>query len=397
MHAALALAWMAGCSTEYGVRSLDGELPAGGPGLAYGTITPVPGAEGLPPEQGNDAAPNPSGHEREIDIGTAQPAEISDYLFVLDPSSSMYSVLSHVLDGFEALREGDGFPRGARIGVMSALPADPLRPAAVHPRARQRWWLQFTPGFQSLVDEDSIAVFREVAPPHISERYASSGCAAWFGPTDVNDKGVPCIVANTQIPLYPVLVEAGLLAVHQRLQQDTPLFRSGAAVNVIFVSDTHDPGLSPNEPGYADLVSARPNYDQLRVLALSRQPLASFRVHAVAPADLCADEDWRAAGDSYFAAARASGGQMLDVCSAGAPDYVNFVRRTATEGALPQAPVIALSESEEVVQVLVDGEPARFAVSPDGRAVTLPGQVSSVSQRVKLVFRPTASAQVVRR
>lgn len=377
MPGLVALAMIGGCSTEYALQSIVSD-----PGNAAGTM-----AAPVLPEAPADGPIGEPPSIRIVEIGGGVRSDIADYLFVVDSSASMTEVLNHVLAGFDAIEANDVFPHGTRIGVMSTLPASPLRRTAIHPRARQRWWLQFQPGFQSMVDADAIAVFRELAPPHVAERYALDGCDGWFGPADVNAKGVSCLVANTQLALYPVLVEAGLLALEQRLERSERLFRSGAAANVIFVSDTHDPGLSPAEPGYAEMVAARPSFEKLRTLALSRQPLASFRIHAVAPAELCADEDWTASGPSYFEAARASGGQLIDVCSATPADYVAFVQRMAEDGAVPQAAVIPLVEGEEVVDVVVDGERASYAVSEDGRAVTLANALPAEPKRVQLVLR----------
>lgn len=378
MHGAIALAWMGtwmvGCAPEYGFQSVGPE--AAGDLISVGTSVAFPEvAEPEPPRV------------RDVELGGAERSTVADYLFVVDASSSMADVLNRVLDGFDAIGDVNPFPSDARIGVMSTLPAHPLRTTAIHPRARQRWWLQFLPGFQSVVDEEAIAVFREVAPAHVAERYPIDGCGGWFAPKESNAKGVPCIVANTQLALYPVLVEAGLLALHQRLERGDPLFRSGASANVIFLSDTHDPGLSPSEDGYAELMAARPTFEQLRVLAMSRQPLASFRVHAIAPAERCADEDWTAGGPSYFEAARASGGEMIDVCTAKPEDYVGFIERMASAGALRQSPVIALQPDEQVLDVLVDGEPAEYAISPDGRAVSLAAPLPADKARVRLVLR----------
>jgi hypothetical protein len=390
MRGAIALAWLGGCSTEYALMGVDpdGVLPAGQPALADhapGMPTDGPPAyDGAMPEVEEAPPPEPA-RERVVELGVA------DYLFVVDSSASMASILNHVLAGFDAVRDANAFTRGARIGVMSTLPGDPLRPTAIHPRAKQKWWLQFEPGFQSLVDADAITIYRELAPPQVAERFPMDGCQGWFAPSDVNPKGVSCLVANTQLSLYPVLVEAGLLALQQRLTQPEPLFRSGAAANVIFVSDTHDPGLTPEEPGFAELVAARPTFEQLRLLAASRQTLSSFRVHAIAPADLCSDEDWTGGGDAYFEAALAANGEILDVCTATPADYVAFVQRMAEQGAVPQAPVIALADGEQVLDVLVDDQPAPFALSLDGRALTLPFANLAGSQRaasqVRLVLR----------
>src|SRR6185312_11926258 len=113
-----------------------------------------------------------------------------------------------------------------------------------------------------------------------------------------------------------------------------PLFRTGAAANVVFVSDTHDPGVPGDSPWFDALDGLRPSFDALAERAYAAQALASFRVHAIAPREDCTAEDWSAAGPTYFDAARAGGGRILDLCTAGPDDYVDLVRRMAVEGAI---------------------------------------------------------------
>jgi hypothetical protein len=337
--------------------------------------------------------------EQEITLGGGVRSEVADYLFVIDGSSSMQRVLGRVLDGFEALA-GVGptgsraFPSEARIGVMSTLPADPRFRDRVHRAAPDRSWLARLPGFGGLVDGRRIGRFLAVAPPRIADRYPVMGCDAWFAPDEANADGVPCLVANTQIALYPVIVEAGLTALAQRLEADPPLFRSGAAANVIVVSDTHDPGIPSTHPMFEELSELRPTYEALEELALSRQELASFRVHAIAPAEVCTAEDWTGVGPAYFEAARAGGGEVLDVCDANSGQYVELVRRIAEGGAIPTRPVLPLAADAELLEVLIDGEPAEFRVSDDGRAIVLPGSVPAEASQIRVRYRDVGASAI---
>jgi hypothetical protein len=383
MRGIVAFVAVAGCSTEYRISPVSPTEPV------HGAVAPIGGAadDPLAPPP-SDPLGTPSLETQQVVLGGGARADVADYLFVLDSSSSMQQLLDKVLDGFDALSHDEAFPKDARIGVMNMTPADPLRPTQVHPAVHaDRWWLRFDPGFGGLVDGDRITVFKELAPAYVAERFPVAGCGAWFAPDEKNEDGVPCLVANTQIALYPVGVEAGLTALSQRLEADPPLFRSGAAANVIFVTDTHDPGLPPTDPGFGDLMSIRPTFAQLETLALSHQPLASFRVHAIAPATVCTAEDWTAAGPAYFEAAKASGGQTLDSCTASPAQYVELVRQIATQGAVPQRAVIAVHPDMDIAQVLVDGEPVPFKVSSDGRALTLPGDLPTEQRHVDVRFR----------
>jgi len=298
------LVLVVGCSTDYRLSAIEPSSPA--------PLGADPGA-GIPGDQAPVEGPSDEGRplgipeiqHQQVLIGGGSHTEVADYLFVVDSSSSMEGILDKVLDGIDALTRDGVFPKDARLGVMNMTPSDPLRPGTIHPSIKSRWWLKFEPGFGDLIDGDRITVFREVAPPYLAERFSAAGCDKWFAPDAKNADGVPCLVANTQISLYPIEVEAGLTSLGQRLERDPPLFRSGAAANVVFVTDTHDPGIPADAPGFADLMSIRPTFAQLETEALSRQQLASFRIHAIAPASVCTAEDWTAAGPAYFEAAKA--------------------------------------------------------------------------------------------
>jgi hypothetical protein len=335
----------------------------------------------------------------EISMGGDSRVAVVDYLFVVDGSSSMQRILGRVLDGFEALSDSDVFPSDTRIAVMNTMPADPAHRDRLHPAAPPLDWLAFEPGFGHLIDGHRIELFRQVAPVRVAERFPHDGCDAWFRPTDRNADGVPCLVANTQLALFPVGIEAGLLALQQRIQVDRPVFRTGAAVNVVIVSDTHDPGVPGDHPFFAELVARRPSFADIERSALRRQDLASFRMHAVAPAEVCSAEDWSAAGPVYFEAAHSSGGEILDVCDATPDEYIDLVRRIATNGAIPQRAVIplvsnSLSSGAEIDEVLVGGQPAAFTLSADGQAVLLQDGLPAKSQDVVVRFRKPASPEV---
>lgn len=381
MHRGLVLLVLVACSQDYGLVSVGNADPAPEP------LRPANETHRAHAPVAPDPAPPAPLLVHEVTVGGGAPTAVADYLFVVDGSASMARVLGRVLDGFDALADSGVFPSEARIAVMSTLPSDPARPHRVHPGGPGAPWLRHEPGFGDLVDGARIALFRDTAPPGVAERYGLDGCNAWFAPSDHNNDGVPCLVANTQISLVPVIVEAGLTAVGQRLDRGEPLFRTGAAANVVFVSDTHDPGVPGTNPHFDALVALRPTFAELEEKALDRQDLASFRVHAIAPASLCSSEDWTAGGPSYFEAAEASGGEILDVCAAEPADYVDLVRRIAVTGAVPQRPVVPLADDVEVAEVRVDGAPTVFTVSRDGRAVVLPGRLPTVKQQVEVRYR----------
>jgi len=209
-------------------------------------------------------------------------------------------------------------------------------------------------------------VYRRMAGEHVASRFSADGCGAWFAPTDTNGEGIPCIVAHTQIGLTAVDAEAGLSALFQMLQKHrgSALFRRGAAVNVVFVSDTHDPGLSVvRTRAEIELEAWRPGYAELRALAERDNVMASFRLHAIAPATECV-ERWEHLGASYYEAANDSGGVTLDICTT--RDYTAVIGAIAELGAQPQEPLFPLGRpAEDVLSVRVDDKPVNYTMVGD--------------------------------
>lgn len=323
-------------------------------------------------------------------FGTDTQSPVADYLFVIDGSVSMNVVLDRVREGFAQLAAENPFPEKARIAVMSTLPADPARPGALHPAVKATPGLAKEPGFGRLVDAESIRRYRSLATPEVAARFAQDGCDAWFAPTDTNAAGVPCLVAHTQIGLAPVRAEAGLTALSQLLERSArngrPVFRPGAAVNVIFVSDTHDPGLDPLEGSRlgdkaADLYEHQPGFADLRDRILATQAASSVRIHAMAPRTPCSESF---TVPSYFEVTEAAGGESLDICADS--DYAAFIRDVARKGAVPQAGVFPVGRPvDQITSVEVDGRPVSYTVVQD-RVVLVPVAVPSGSVDVDIQY-----------
>jgi hypothetical protein len=311
----------------------------------------------------------------EFRFGRSEQTVVADFLFVVDNSSSMENVIERVRRGFAALAKDNPFPAKSRIAVMGTLPGKEFDRARPHRAVRSASKLAHDPGFLSLIDAERVGLYR-VLMPEIADQFAIDGCAsAWFKPTDVNSAGVPCIVAHTQTGMQDVRVEAGLTALKQMLLRDgdEPLFRPGAAVNVIFVSDTHDPGANPNKQDILELVQMRPDYAELKALLEKNSTVASFRLHAIAPKSQCS-ENWREIGPVYFDAVDASGGKGLDVCTS--EDYAQLIRDIAQTGSVPTRAVFPLGKrAEDVEFVEVDGVDVPFRVSERGDIVLLDQEI----------------------
>jgi hypothetical protein len=312
--------------------------------------------------------------------------DVVDVLFVLDHSVSMRHVVARVQEALVDL-DAAAFPAETRIAFTSTLPARPDRLNSVHRAAKRRGRMQWDPGFAQLVSRDTIAAAR-ANTPEIADHFAHDGCDAWFRPGDTNAAGVSCMVAHSQISQQGVGVEAGLTAVDQLMARRTgrPTFRPGASVNIVFISDTHDPGIGPNAA--AELIDLRPTGHDLVQAILADNPVSAVRLHAIAPETECV-EQWAHIGPSYFDAVEATGGVKLDVCTA--TDYRPLLTTILHEGAVPTQPVFGLvTAAEEVEQVLLDGEPVVFTPHPTLPTVTLelpPTVDPRAEHRVEIEYR----------
>jgi hypothetical protein len=172
----------------------------------------------------------------------------ADYLFVLDNSVSMVKYSQRVANGLAAIPK-DAFPESSKLAVMTTMvAADPMATNLVaHSDINRTDYacIDKEPGFLELVNSDSLTRFRScsgVRGDHLT-KYALEPCKGqWFTPFEQNGSGQRCFSAAIQNPFSPVGCEAGLLALEQMLKRkgQTPLFRSNAAVNVIFVSDEQE-------------------------------------------------------------------------------------------------------------------------------------------------------------
>lgn len=335
--------------------------------------------------------------------GTTQ-TPLADYLFVVDNSSSMNGVVEKVRAGFASLAENNPFPPKAHIAIMGTTPSEPGTDLSIpHPVVKASK-MKYDPGFLRLVDDKALSTYRTRVPKR-SDMFPMSGCEAWFTPTEVNADGVPCIVAHTQIGMTATTTEAGLTSFKQILEKsrEEPLFRRGAAVNVIFVSDTHDPGFHPNEDTqdmWDQLVAARPDFGELQQIVARDHLVASLRLHAIAPKTQCG-ESWSQIGPSYFEVVEQSGGHIADMCTT--DDYAPLIDAIARDGAVINRGIFPLSrDAANIREVLVDGTPASFSVDDSGGVLVLDGAVPTTETRVEIrydmapftVIAPAATRQI---
>lgn len=291
----------------------------------------------------------------EVFAAAEGPTAVADYLFVLDESVSMIQILRQFRQGLRSLSRPGVFPRRARVAFMNMTPGDPEDLSQPHPAVRVTNNESLAPGFLHLVSEPRIRAFREASGARIQDRFPKEGCTSWFAPDATNAQGEPCLLAHAQISFARTRAEAGLVALEQWLSLAEEPVRAGAAVNVIFISDTHDPGLPPRKlarenPDDLALLEEQPDLAELE--SLLDLPVASFRLHAIAPESQCAEPFAR---QSYFEVAEASGGLIADVCTE--VDYAGLVADIARTGATTDRSVLRLGHLPAgVAAVEIDGE-----------------------------------------
>ncbi len=183
----------------------------------------------------------------------------TDVLFIVDESVSMKSVIDHVRQGFNSV-DPNTFPSDTLLAVTNMAPA--IVDSFWKPTFGRSFivpaddYIVNQPGFLRLVTANSIANFKTKFAKH-SDSFTQLGCQqGWFRPTDVDADGINCLNGASQVALQGIGVEAGVVSLKELTLKYTSegqkLFRPGSIANIIFVSDTHDPGSGyygkPNAP-----------------------------------------------------------------------------------------------------------------------------------------------------
>lgn len=307
-----------------------------------------------------------------------------DYLFILDNSGSMTASVQAVNQGFLSLLQNDVFPRNSKVAVMTTLISDPNDFNVVHSDVNGDYnGIQFEPGFLDFVNKTAIVNYRNQVNDNRADNFLLDGCDdKWFSPQDTDGNGTPCLVAATQ-SAFAVGVEAGVTAFEQlnMKHKDNKIFRKDALLNVIFVSDTHDPGRNVQE-----LIDNRKNFAQLDELTKTYQDIKSLKFHAMAPFTQCSSENLYDL--SYFTLVDASKGEKADICVS--TDYSVFLK-AMVEASIDQEPVFKLSKAaEEVIGVYVDGqpiEPENYSLSDDKQSIRIEGLMPGVQYAVTLEYK----------
>lgn len=207
----------------------------------------------------------------------------TDFLFIFDNSGSMRPALDSVARGFEGLRDAR-WPADSRIAVMTTLPGDPRNLNRVHLEVNEYTNIEREPGFLNFISAGAVRAFAAVVGrTTIETSYPIPVCNKdWFLPAERNTTGVSCLRAAFQSKFFGVGAEAGLTAVFQLVQKRAAAFRHNSHVQVVFVSDTQDPGKDSS-----NLIAIRPTFQQLKAAFQRKTSIATLRIHGVVPGEGC--------------------------------------------------------------------------------------------------------------
>lgn len=319
---------------------------------------------------------------------------MADFLFIFDNSGSMNQSLNQLRSGFESLG-GASWPADSRVAVMTTLPGDPRNLNQIHPDVNAYPNINLDPGFLNLVSEAARKKFINAPGTTVKGKqgFTEEMCAdEWFKPKDVSPQGRPCLSVAIQSPFEGVGVEAGLVALSQIVKKRPKLFRSGTNVNVVFVSDTQDPGKSS-----PSVQALRPTYAELKPLIESNNTVAGIKLHGITPSENCQTGEGKPSAQTgrglpYQDAIKASGGVWLDYCE-GQQIRTNYkpVAEQILAAASPEPVFVLPSAASSVVRVVVAGSAypaAQVVLLEDKKSVRLNGLKSNQDVSIEIFFTP---------
>lgn len=227
------------------------------------------------------------------EVQKAAEAPPIDILFVLDESCSMQTIANNVRDGFASLTNG-AFPDDTQMGVTYMSPAalDSMGQPIFNTPWKTGNVVPSFPGFLRLITEATQTEYTTQFPAN-ARYFPKKACAnEWFHPSDKNARGEACLDAAVQLGNWCTGAETGLVAFEQLLLKSTlggkRLFREGAFANVIFVSDTHEPG--DNYFGLPAAPEGMKNFeDILGVVAQNSPGVASLKLSGIVPLPVVGD------------------------------------------------------------------------------------------------------------
>jgi hypothetical protein len=317
-----------------------------------------------------------------FEFGGNSQSELVDYLFVLDNSCSMEGIGSKLASGFLSLVGSDLLPKKAQLAVMSTMHADENDFSKTGIGIQTYPGIELEPGFLSFVNQKAISKYKRSVSANEQSNWALDGCEnSWFSPDAKAKDGSWCIEAATQATNSCVGAEAGIRAYSQLMQkyENARLFRRSAILNVIFVSDTHDPGTSIDA-----LQKGIKAYNELKAMTLKSNPLAGVKFHALAPSGTrCTFE--RLYDESYNRLAKESGGLSQDPCNFDSYDV--FMENMVSAGLKPESPIFSLTKPiDEIIEISINGSPINDYKIVDPYTVRIDGLSNAEAAVVEIIY-----------
>ena len=323
-----------------------------------------------------------SGVRREIfNFGTTAKAPLVDFVFVIDNSVSMNSILTNTAKGFDSLANDDVWPERSLVAVMSTMTGDTTNFTKTHKDISRYASIDSEPGFLDFVNKAAIDKFKAASTNVLAKKWDIDGCGdKWFKPNAKNANGDSCFKAHTQSSNHGVGCEQGISAVAQLFEKNKgkALFRKGALLNFIFVSDTHDPGC-----GNSTLTA--PTLATLKSKIESDNVLAGIKFHALAPEKKCTAED--IFSKSYFTLTDATKGVKQDPCNL--TDYSSFIKQMVTEAVKQEDGIFVTSKAPlKIVRVTLDGkEIDNYEFDKERNTISIPDLDPSKEHKIEVTYQ----------
>lgn len=300
--------------------SNDAQGKPGTPGDGIDDLTPrgSPQPSGSPsPTPSPTVNPDPTKATTKFNFGSTTSSEVaSDFLLVVDNSSSMNPYVQRVVDSFAKIPAAR-FGSKARIGVMTGMISKVDNFAVLNEGINPYKDIEKEPGYQALVNAEAITRFKaSEAPEDYRNKYALAGCAnGWLQPGEKNSNNQACLRAHLQNSFHGVGCEPNTYAVKQLMDRNVgkKFFRDGAFVHVIFVSDELNPGCNRTE-----LIDNCPSATTLKSAIQGNTGVSGIRFHGVVRPEPTTGANLKCA---YQKVINPTGGKWVDITDAAITDY----------------------------------------------------------------------------
>lgn len=321
-----------------------------------------------------------------------KPAEKVDYLFVLDNSCSAEELRLKSQQAMSSLVGQVGIlPADAKIATMTTAHGMKGNLKNMGVGYADKGFSSVEPGFLSFYTSGARSALANKKPGLVAKKYPIAGCEnEWFSPDETNDAGELCIEAAFQSANTCTNTEAGILAFIQLLDKNKgrSLFRDGSIVNVIFISDTHDPGIRPGANADAIIAQHLP-YKDLKAKVEKDNKIAGLKFHTISPsseaAATCGEGNY--GGGSYNILAAASQGKSMG-CS-GNVDYQGFMKDMVILSKYIDSETFSLSQvAGTISSVKVNGkEVTDYDVDLAANTITVKGLAAGLEGQVEVVYK----------